>query len=210
MNICILESVSMPLNGIYPNMPVFLPHIFMPGDQGIEGQRYNMRAAKMFRYRVLSALIAAVMVSCLPVLAVLWQYEGNSSSEPQQSQTSLSPNAIAANAQSNAESNNSSSANDGGIWNWGGTPRGFSTSNGTLKYPADYYSSRFNLGYNNSVSPYGKNNLQNLSHYSTGFTTGYLPGYDISSLLSDEKSSYDPWNNYPGYDPNYPYGYPSS
>jgi hypothetical protein len=74
----------------------------------------------------------------------------------------------------------------------------------------DYYTSGFKLGYNNSGSAYGQNNLQNLSHYSTGFTTGYLPGYDISSLISDEKSSYDPWNNYPGYDPNYPYGYTSS
>jgi hypothetical protein len=173
-------------------------------------QRHNMRKAKMFRYRILSALIAAVMISCLPVFAVVWQYEDNSSSELQQSPTSLSPAVIATKAQTIAQSTNSSSANDGDIWSWGGTPRGFSTSNGTLKYPLDYYTSGFKLGYNNSGSAYGQNNLQNLSHYSTGFTTGYLPGYDISSLISDEKSSYDPWNNYPGYDPNYPYGYTSS
>ncbi len=169
-----------------------------------------MRVAKMCKYRILSALFAAVMVSCLPVFAVVWQYEDNSSSESQLSQISLSPTTIATKAQTNAEATNSSSGTDGNIWGWGGTPRGFSSSNGTLKYPLDYYTSRFNLGYNNRVSPSGQNNLQNLSHYSTGFTTGYLPGYDISSLLSNEKSSYDPWNNYPGYDPNYPYGYTST
>jgi hypothetical protein len=153
-----------------------------------QAQRHNMRVAKMCRYRILSALIAAVMISYLPVFAVVWQYEDNSNSESQLSQTSLSPAAMASNAQTTAQSTNSSSSTNGDIWSWGGTPRGFSTSNGILKYPLNYYTSRFKLGYNNSVSPYGQNNLQNLSHYSAGFTTGYLPGYD----------------------PNYPYEYTSS
>lgn len=83
--------------------------------------------------------------------------------------------------------------------------------NGTLYYPDDYYTSRFHLGYNGSGVPYGQTKLDDLSHYSTGFATGYFvesnPGYNINSLIGDGRSSYDPWNNYPGYDPNYPYGY---
>jgi len=83
-----------------------------------------MRKAKMFRYRILSALIAAVMISCLPVFAVVWQYEDNSSSELQQSQTSLSPAVIATKAQTIAQSTNSSSANDGGYLELGRNTKG--------------------------------------------------------------------------------------
>jgi hypothetical protein len=163
-----------------------------------------MGIEKMSSQRILPALVVASMMFCLSVVGVVWQYEDNSSSGSQHSQPSLSPASSVSFAQDKAPSNDVSSANDGSLWSWGGTPRGFSATNGTLKYPNDYYTSRFNLGYNKRVPSYGQNKLQNLSQYSTGFTTGYYPGYSINSLLSDEKSSYNPWNNYPGYDPNYP------
>ncbi|MDD4162666.1 MAG: hypothetical protein PHW87_09340 [Methanothrix sp.] len=173
-----------------------------------------MRIEKMRRQRIFPALVAIVMMFCLSGIGVVWQYEDNTSSDSQHSQPSFSSAASASDIQDKTPSNDSSFATDGTLWSWGGTPRGFSVTNGTLKYPDDYYTSRFNLGYNESEPSYGQNKLQNLSQYSTGFATGfptgYYPGYNIYSLLSDGKSSYDPWNNYPGYDPNYPYGYASS
>ncbi len=169
-----------------------------------------MRVEKMCRQRIFPALVFIVMTLCLSGVGVVWQYVDNFSSDSQSAQPSLSSAPSVSDVKGKAPSNDSSFANDGGLWNWGGSPRGFSVTNGTLKYPDDYYTSHFNLGYNKSEPPYGQNKLQNLSHYSTGFATGYYPGYNIYSLLSDGKSSYDPWNNYPGYDPNYPYGYAGS
>lgn len=167
---------------------------------------------------LLLALSILVMIDCLCGAAVVWKYEDNPSSSASSGsepvQPALPPVFSGSNVPSNASSQASStsensSSEDGGLWGWGGTPRGFSVVNGTLDYPDDYYTSHFNRGYNNSVS-YGQNKLSNLSQYSTGFSTGYYAGNSIYSLLSDSKSSYDPWNNYPGYDPNYPHGYSST
>jgi hypothetical protein len=175
----------------------------------------KMSSAGIFR-ALLLALSVSAMIYCLCGAAVVWNYEDNasksSSSEP--IQPALPPVFSGSNVPGNASSSantasTDSSSKDGGLWRWGGTPRGFSVANGTLDYPDDYYTSHFNKGYNNSAS-YGQNKLSNLSQYSTGFSTGYYAGNSIYSLLSDGKSSYDPWNNYPGYDPNYPYGYSST
>ncbi|OPY54309.1 MAG: hypothetical protein A4E49_01128 [Methanosaeta sp. PtaU1.Bin112] len=162
---------------------------------------------------ILLVLIAVFMVLYLSVAAVEWQYVGSYTPASSKYQTDIASTSPSSDAKSKTLSLDSTIAISSGLWGWGGTPRGFSVSNGTLKYPEDYYTSHFNLGYGKIESPYGKNNLQNLSKYTTGFATGYAtnnPGYNIYSLLSDGKSTYDPWNNYPGYDPNYPYGYSGS
>jgi hypothetical protein len=159
-----------------------------------------MPVEKTCKQRIIPALIAIFVMLCLSGVGVVWQYVDSYNSDSPKPQFSLS---------SATSSTEKSFATGVGIWSWGGTPRGFSVNNGTLKYPDDYYTSHFNLGYGKSDSPYGQNKLQNLSQYSTGFATGFTtnyPGYNIYSLLSDGTSSYDPWNNYPGYDPNYPYG----
>jgi len=173
-----------------------------------------MRVEKMCRQRIFPVLFAIVMMLCMSAVGVVWQYEDRNSSDSQNAQPSLSSAASASEVTGKAPSNDISFATDGSLWSWGGSPRGFSVANGTLKYPVDYYTSRFNLGYDRSEPSYGQNKLQNLSQYSTGFATGFItgnyPGYNIYSLLTDGKSSYDPWNNYPGYDPNYPYGYVGS
>jgi hypothetical protein len=162
------------------------------------------------RKKTFLGLTVIAMISCIAVCltgeSVVWQYEGNSSSSSgsQQVPPSLSPEASASN--SSAAHQTAS----GSLWGWGGTPRGFSASNGTLEYPDDYYTSHFNLGYGDSGIAYGQTKLNNLSNYATGFSTGYYAGNSIYSLIADSNSSYDPWNNYHGYDPNYPYGYPSS
>lgn len=163
-------------------------------------------------FPVLSISLAIIfMVLSLPGMAVVWQYVDSYSPASSNAQTSLSSAACTSDVNSKVLPVGRSIAIGGGLWSWGSTPRGFSVTNGTLKYPDDYYTSQFNLGYGRTESPYGKNKLENLSQYSTGFATGFLtdyPGYNIYSLLSDSKSGYDPWNNYHGYDPNYPYGYP--
>ena len=172
-----------------------------------------MRVEKMFKQRIFPALVAIIIMLSLSGVGVVWQYVDSYSSDSQNSLPSLSLDASASDVKGKAQSTDSSFANGVGFWSWGGSPRGFSVSNGTLKYPDDYYTSHFSLGYNKSGPSYGQNKLQNLSHYSTGFATGFTanyPGYNIYRLLSDGKSSYDPWNNYPGYDPNYPYGYTGS
>ena len=159
---------------------------------------------------ILPALISIFMVLCLSASAVEWQYVGSYSPDPSNTKPAITSTEPLSNVNIRSLSLDSTIARSSGLWGWGGTPRGFSASNGTLKYPDDYYTSHFNLGYGKSESPYGKNSLQNLSKFATGFATGYAtdnPGYNIYSLLSDGKSTYDPWNNYPGYDPNYPYGY---
>jgi hypothetical protein len=166
----------------------------------------------------------AAMISCIGASCVVWQYEGDPSSSSEQispshfsdAQTSNNSSSDASNGLFNLDrsatssSSSSSSSSSGSLWNWGGAPRGFSVSNGTIKYPDDYYTSHFNLGYGDRGIAYGQTKLQNLSRYATGFSTGYYAGNSIYSLLADSNSTYDPWNNYHGYDPNYPYGYPSS
>jgi hypothetical protein len=159
--------------------------------------------------------LAFAAVLCLPGAAVTWQYENDSNSTAAQVQASVSPSDSASGAGGASPiqigSSGSRTAASGSLWGWGGTPRGFSIYNGTLGYPADYYTAHFNLGYPTQNDTYGRNDQQNLSRYSTGFTTGGAArGVNIASILSDGYSSYDPWNNYPGYDPNYPNGYPSS
>ncbi|HPS91289.1 MAG TPA: hypothetical protein PKV33_03950 [Methanothrix sp.] len=165
-------------------------------------------------FPALSISLAIIFtVLSLPGMAVVWQYVDSYSPASSNAQTSLSSAACTSDVNSKVLPVGRSNPIGGGLWSWGSTPRGFSVTNGTLKYPDDYYTSQFNLGYGRTESPYGKNKLENLSQYSTGFATGFLtdyPGYNIYSLLSDSKSGYDPWNNYPGYDPNYPYGYPGS
>jgi hypothetical protein len=168
---------------------------------------------KRGKHGILPALAFIFIMLCLPGMAVVWQYVDSYSPASSNVPSSLSSPASTSDVNSRALAAGRSTAIGGGLWSWGSTPRGFSVSNGTLKYPDDYYTSHFNLGYGKIESPYGKNKLGNLSQYSTGFATGFVtdyPGYNIYNLLSDGKSSYDPWNNYPGYDPNYPYGYPST
>ena len=167
-----------------------------------------MRSEMTHGQKVLLTLTVVAVMSCITVCltgdSVVWQYEGNSSSSSgsssQQISPSPSPGAFASN--SSAASQTAS----GSLWGWGGAPRGFSASNGTLEYPDDYYTSHFNLGYGDSGIAYGQTKLQNLSHYATGFSTGYYAGNSIYSLIADGNSSYDPWNNYHGYDPNYNVG----
>jgi hypothetical protein len=174
---------------------------------------YTMPVEMMCKQRIFPALVVILMMLCLSGVGVVWQYVDSYSPDSQNAQLSLSSAASSSDVNGKAPSTGSSFAIDGGLWGWGGSPRGFSVTNGTLKYPDDYYTSRFNLGYNKSEPSFGQNKLQNLSQYSTGFATGFTtdyPGYNIYSLLSDGRSSYDPWNNYPGYDPNYPYGYTGS
>ncbi len=170
-----------------------------------------MRVEKMCKQWILPALIAIFTVLCLCGGGVVWQYVDSYSDDSHNSLSSLSVAASSSDVKGKVLSLDRSFAIDGSLWSWGGSPRGFSVNNGTLKYPDDYYTSHFNLGYNKSEPSYGQNKLQNLSQYSTGFATGFstdYPGYNIYSLLSDGKSSYDPWNNYPGYDPNYPVIFP--
>lgn len=172
-----------------------------------------MRVEKMCKPRIFPVLVAIFMMLCLSGVGVVWQYVDRYSSDSQNAQPSSSSAASSSDVKGKVPSTDSSFAIGGSLWNWGGSPRGFSVTNGTLKYPDDYYTSHFSLGYNKSEPSYGQNKLQNLSQYSTGFATGFItdyPGYNIYRLLSDGKSSYDPWNNYPGYDPNYPYGYTGS
>ena len=167
----------------------------------------TMGLEKMCKQRIIPALVAIFMMLCLSGIGVVWQYVDSYNSDSQSSQPSLSSAASSSDVKGKAPSTDGSFAIDGSLWSWGGSPRGFSVANGTLKYPDDYYTSHFNLGYKKFEPSYGQNKLQNLSQYSTGFATGFTtdyPGYNIYSLLSDGKSSYDPWNNYPGYDPNYP------
>ena len=166
------------------------------------------------RKRTYLGLTVIAMISCFTIClticltgeSVVWQYEGNSSSSSGSQQVPPSPSPEASASNSSAAHQTAS----GSLWGWGGTPRGFSASNGTLEYPDDYYTSHFNLGYGDSGIAYGQTKLNNLSQYATGFSTGYYAGNSIYSLIADSNSSYDPWNNYHGYDPNYPYGYPSS
>ena len=40
----------------------------------------------------------------------------------------------------------------GSLWGWGGTPRGFSVNNGTLGYPADYYTGQYRAFYDELLS----------------------------------------------------------
>ena len=158
------------------------------------------------RKKTLLGLMVVTMISCLAICltgdSVVWQYEGNSSSrsssDSQQIPQSLLPEASASNPSA------ASQIASGSLWGWGGTPRGFSANNGTLEYPDDYYTSHFNLGYGDSGIAYGQTKLNNLSNYATGFSTGYYAGNSINGLIADSNSSYDPWNNYHGYDPNYP------
>jgi len=175
---------------------------------------------------IILAVAVAAMISCIAGSSVVWQYESNSSgnsggSSQKNPQSTLSDPSGSNDSLFNesfdlskldrpAASSGSSSAASGSLWSWGSTPRGFSVNHGTLEYPDDYYTSHFNLGYGDSGIAYGQTKLQNLSRYATGFSTGYYAGNSIYSLLADGNSTYDPWNNYHGYDPNYPYGYPSS
>lgn len=176
--------------------------------------------------KIILVVAVAAMISCIAGSSVVWQYESNSSgnSGGSSAETPQSPSSDSRESNDKsfnesfdiskfnrtASSSGSSSAASGSLWNWGSTPRGFSVNNGTLEYPDDYYTSHFNLGYGDNGIAYGQTKQQNLSRYATGFSTGYYAGNSIYSLLADGNSTYDPWNNYHGYDPNYPYGYPSS
>jgi hypothetical protein len=105
-----------------------------------------MQVEKICKQRILPALIAIFVMLCLSGVGVVWQYVDSYSSDSQNLQPSLS-------------SAEKSFATGVGLWSWGGSPRGFSVNNGTLKYPDDYYTSYFNLGYGKSDFPYGQNKL---------------------------------------------------
>ena len=158
------------------------------------------------RKKTLLGLMVVTMISCLAICltggSVVWQYEGNSSSSSSSVSQQIPPSPSPGASESNPSSAPQTAS--GSLWGWGGTPRGFSASNGTLEYPDNYYTSHFNLGYGDSGIVYGQTRLKNLSNYATGFSTGYYAGNSIYGLIADSNSSYDPWNNYHGYDPNYP------
>jgi hypothetical protein len=96
-----------------------------------------MQVEKICKQRILPALIAIFVMLCLSGVGVVWQYVDSYSSDSQNLQPSLS-------------SAEKSFATGVGLWSWGGSPRGFSVNNGTLKYPDDYYTSYFNPGYGKS------------------------------------------------------------
>lgn len=172
-----------------------------------DGCNLCKRMEMMCKQMIFPVLMSIFALLSLSAVGTDWQYVDSYHPDSAKSQSSLSSNAPASSINGIELSAAGSIAIGSGLWSWGGTPRGFSVNNGTLKYPEDYYTSHFDLGYGKSDSQYGQNRLQNLSQYSAGYATGFAtdyPGYNIYSLLSDGTSSYDPWNNYPGYDPNYP------
>ncbi|OPY52168.1 MAG: hypothetical protein A4E48_01255 [Methanosaeta sp. PtaU1.Bin060] len=193
-----------------PSNAIFLYYERQPKD----GRKMGARIPEIHRKSL--ALLALVLMACLSGAGVQWQYE-TSSGEPSQSQSSATSAGAAYEPASQitapAETAGEGESTDkkGGLWSWGGAPKGFSVSNGTLQYPPGYYTPWMGLpdsyyGYTWS-GLYPTYNEPKVYHgYSFGFATGAHPGFTIMGLLyPNDTSGYDPWNNYPGYDPRFPY-----
>jgi hypothetical protein len=114
-----------------------------------------MQVEEICKQRVLPALIALFVMLCLSGVGIEWQYVDSYNSDSQNAHSSLSSDTSASDVIGKVPSTEKSFATGAGLWSWGGTPRGFSVKNGTFKYPEDYYTSQFNLGYGKSESPYG-------------------------------------------------------
>jgi len=176
-----------------------------------------MGARNQERRRRLLVLMALILTACLSGAGVQWQYVTSSdeASQPHSSAASTG-SAIEPASQTTApaetEAASGSTATEGGLWSWGGAPKGFKISNGSLQYPPGYYYPwTYNPGYyfpGYTLSGlYPPDNEPQVYHgYSFGFSTGVHPGFTIMGLLyPNDSSGYDPWNNYPGYDPRFPY-----
>ncbi len=169
------------------------------------------------RYGLFLALVALIAISSIPAAGVPWIYENDSNAaslSPQSTNANAEPTTSiidTASAQLEAIAKNAPAKKKGNLWTWGGAPQGFSASNGTLYYPPGYFYPW--TGYPDSYYGYTKsgyyptyNEPKTYSGYSFGFSTGIHPGFTITGLLyPNDASGYDPWNNYPGYDPRFPY-----
>ncbi len=176
-----------------------------------------MAVIKSGKYALFLALMALVAAACSSGAGVPWIYENESNAaslQPQSMGVKAAPTTSTvdiASAQIEAIAKAAPAKKKGNLWTWGGAPQGFTASNGTLYYPPGYYSPW--TGYPDSYYGYTKsgyyptyNEPKTYSGYSFGFSTGIHPGYTIMSLLyPNDASGYDPWNNYPGYDPRFPY-----
>ncbi len=177
-----------------------------------------MGTTKSGSHRISLALLALILMACLPGAGVPWQYETGSggASQPQPSASAASAayepaSQISAPPAGAATGGGGSTGEKGDLWSWGGAPKGFKVSNGTLQYPPGYYTPW--MGYPDSYYGYTWSGLYptynepRVYHgYSFGFSTGVHPGFTIMGLLyPNDSSGYDPWNNYPGYDPRFPY-----
>jgi hypothetical protein len=161
-------------------------------------------------------LLTLILTACFSGAGVQWQYE-TGSGEASQTQSSAASAGAAyepasqVTAPAETEAAGESTDEKGGLWSWGGAPKGFKISNGTLEYPPGYYTPW--MGYSDAYYGYTKSGLYptynepKVYHgYSFGFSSGFHPGFSIMGLLyPNETSGYDPWNNYPGYDPMFPY-----
>jgi hypothetical protein len=161
-------------------------------------------------------LLTLILTACFSGAGVQWQYETGSGEASQTQSSAASASAAyepASQVTAPAETKATGESTDkkGGLWSWGGAPKGFKISNGTLEYPPGYYTPW--MGYSDSYYGYTKSGLYptynepKVYHgYSFGFSSGFHPGFTIMGLLyPNETSGYDPWNNYPGYDPMFPY-----
>ncbi|VVB67935.1 Uncharacterised protein [uncultured archaeon] len=169
------------------------------------------------RRGLLLALMALVALACSSGAGVPWIYENDSnaaslhSSSVEVKATSATSTEDAASAKMETIAKNAPSKKKGNLWTWGGAPQGFTASNGTLYYPPGYYFPWTGFpesyyGYTKSGYYPGYNEPKTYSGYSFGFSSGTHPGFAIMSLLyPNDASGYDPWNNYPGYDPRFPY-----
>jgi hypothetical protein len=176
-----------------------------------------MAATKSHKYGLFLTLMALIEVACTFGSAVSWIYENDSNAAILHSQSTNVGEALivstedVTSAQIQAIAKNAPAKTKGNLWTWGGAPRGFTASNGTLYYPLGYFYPW--TGYPDSYYGYTKNGFypayketKNYSGYSFGDSTGTHPGFNIMSLLyPNTVSGYDPWNNYPGYDPRFPY-----
>jgi hypothetical protein len=176
-----------------------------------------MAITKSSKSRSFLALIALFAVACSTVAGVPWIYENDSNAptlNPQTADVQAAPTSSTediASAQIQVIAKNAPETKKGNLWTWGGAPKGFTASNGTLYYPPGYYSPW--TAYPDSYYGYTKsgyypsyNEPKTYNGYSFGDSTGIHPGFTIMSLLyPNSASGYDPWNNYPGYDPRFPY-----
>lgn len=180
----------------------------------------DMGVTRSGKHRISLALLVLILMACLSGAGVQWQYETGSgeASKPQPSASAAGAGVeyepasqVSAPAAGEAPGEAASTGKTGSLWSWGGAPKGFKISNGTLQYPPGYYTPW--MGYPDSYYGYTQSGLYpsynepRVYHgYSFGFSTGVHPGFTIMSLLyPNDTSGYDPWNNYPGYDPRFPY-----
>jgi hypothetical protein len=176
-----------------------------------------MAVIKSGKYELFLALMALVAAACSSGAGVPWIYGNDSNAASLGSQSgevsagSATSTEDAASDQLEAIAKSAPAKKKGNLWTWGGAPKGFTASNGTLYYPPGYFYPW--TGFPDSYYGYTKsgyyptyNEPKTYHGYSFGFSTGTHPGFTVMSLLyPNDASGYDPWNNYPGYDPRFPY-----